>query len=259
MKTIAVITGASSGIGREFVRQIDGTYYGSLDEIWVLARREDKLNELARQTYTKTRVFVTDFSDLETLKPFIQALADDKPAVSLLVNAAGWGRFEPFAHTSEEHAYDMTQVNCQAVVEMCYHTLPYMNVGSKIINIASGMAFLPAPGSAIYAADKAFVLSFGRALHYELKDVGITVTTVCPKATATEFFNHVGISTHTEVSVKFFGIERPYDVVQKALTDAQNNKDLSISSIECKALHVASKVLPTQVLFALGNKAGVFI
>lgn len=258
MKKIAIVTGASSGIGQEFVRQIDGGYYGRLDEIWVIARRTKRLQELSRFCYTPAKILTVDLADQESIQTFVDALDSDKPEVKLLVNCAGWGRFEQFAESKLEDDQSMLDVNCKAVVEMTYHVLPYVSVGSKIINVASSAAFVPLPGAAIYGASKSFVLRFSRALHYELKDVGVTVTCVCPKAVATEFFDHVGGKTHMEQSIKNFGVERPYDVVRVALADTEKGKDLSISSIEAQALRVIGKVVPTKVIFAVGEKMGFF-
>ena len=154
MKT-AVVTGASSGIGREFVRQIAGKY-SWLDEIWIIARRA---------------------KELEKLKDLLEK---EKPEILFLVNAAGMGVQKEFAGTSLKDVVSMTELNCTALTGITSLCLPYCRERGRIFMLASAAAFIPQPGFGVYAASKAYVVSFSRALNRELKCRKIQVTAVCP-------------------------------------------------------------------------------
>lgn len=194
MKCIAVITGASSGIGREFARQIAAAY-PSLSEIWVLARRLTALRELeAELPGKKVRILPLDLTEDTALETLEALLKKERPCIRILVNSAGCGKSGPVESQDWKDASRMLDVNCRALTAVTMLCLPYLKKGSRIIQIDSGSAFLPQPGFAVYAASKAYVLSFDQALGAELKDRGITVTSVCPGPVDTEFFQTGGIA-----------------------------------------------------------------
>lgn len=259
MKNIAIITGASSGIGKEFVRQIDGGYVGKVDEIWVIARNSEKLEALKGNTFSKLRVFSADLAIEDELSDFLTALKEENPRVQVLVNSAGWGKFSDVSNSSLAELENMVDVNVQALVEMCYQVLPYLVRGSKIINISSSAAFMPLPGSAVYAASKAFVLSFSRALNHELKDVDITVTAVCPTGVRTNFFNKAGNQSGVKNIVDSFGITDAFTVVREALEDAEQGKDLSIPTLSGWLMYYSSKLLPYQAMMAIQDYLKIII
>lgn len=270
---LAIVTGASSGIGREFVWQLakkSASGLHPLDEIWVIARREERLKQLAQEierSYNKQAPKIVPLSlDLneegafDTMKKALQQHEADenlKLELHYMINAAGWGAFGQMQKANIADQCSMIKVNCRALVEGCYHALAYAVKGSRIINVASSAGFVPMPGGAVYAASKSFVLFFSRALNQELKSVGITSTAVCPKACDTEFFEHMGEGRHMERSIKLFGVEQPIDVVRCALRDADKGKDLSISSIEGKALHALGKVVPYNLAAFIERKLGM--
>ena len=250
MKQIAIVTGASSGMGKEFVRQIDGGYFGKLDEIWVIARTKEKLQALKDQCYTPIRVFAADIATPNELNEFLIALQSEEPMVKILVNSAGWGKFADVAESSISELHNMVDVNSQGLLEITYQVLPYLVRGSKIINLSSTAAFMPIAGSAVYAASKAFVLSFSRSLHYELKDVGISVTAVCPAGVKTDFFTHAGNESGVKNIIDVFGISDAHSIVRKALEDAELGKDLSIPTLSAWAMYISSKLLPYQAMMS---------
>lgn len=248
---IAVVTGASSGIGREFVRQI-AYKYRTIDEIWVLARRVERLNELKREIISeelnvKIRVIGCDITNQSELLIYRNLLKEKHAKVRILVNAAGYGMIGPFDGLSEQENLGMCELNCVALTRFTYINLKYMDKnGSNIINIASSAAFIPQPDFAVYAASKSYVLSFSRALNRELRNTGITVTSVCPGPVSTEFFDIAETHNSVKVYKKLFRVEAP-KVVELALRDAYHKKEVSVYGISMKALMLISKLVPHSI------------
>ena len=148
---IAVITGASSGIGREFARQI-GHFYQTLNEIWVIARRKDALDTLSLEVNVPVRVISADLMKSEIYERLAQLLKTEKPDIRMLVNAAGFGKsgnIEDIYRNDAKSQIQMIDLNCKALTRMTLTCLPYMSVGSRILNLASAAAFCPQPGFAV--------------------------------------------------------------------------------------------------------------
>ena len=161
-KKIALVTGASSGIGRCLARQT-AENYPELHEIWVLARRTEELEALQTECpETRFRLLVMDLADKETFTELAGLLGAERPHICLLVNGAGLGHNGPTARLETSGLCDMIDVNCRALIAVTRLCLPYMGRGSRILQLASGSAFLPQPGFAVYAASKSCVLSFSR-------------------------------------------------------------------------------------------------
>lgn len=250
---IAIVTGASSGIGREFVRQLEH-FYKELDEIWVIARREDRLQELKKEAKSYIRVFKGDMTEDFVYKQIRNRLENQCPSVRMLVNAAGFGKYGTVADIAEEDRdlqLKMIDLNCRGLTEMVTICLPYMSEGSRIINLASAAAFCPQSGFAVYAASKSYVLSFSRALHKELKDREIYVTAVCPGPVQTEFFEQSGFS---DSFMKENVMVHAKEVVTQALIDSREKKDISIYGTLMKGAEVAAKVLPHKVVMKAMEK-----
>lgn len=176
---IAVITGASSGMGLEFAKAIDAEE--TLDEIWLIARRRERLEDLAKELRTPARILPMDLGDAASFDEYKKLLEEEKPLVSTLCNVAGFGRFALFTETPLEVNLNMIDINDKALVAMTQLTLPYMKRGSRVINLDSLSAFQPVPYQCIYGSTKAFVLSFSRALNVELEPRGIRVMAVVPR------------------------------------------------------------------------------
>lgn len=239
---IAIVTGASSGMGREFVKKI-ASRYRKLDEIWVIARRMDKLMELAQEVPMNLRIFDLDLCKEEDVKELENALEHDRPNVRLLVNSAGFGFLAEFENGNSTIWSSMIDLNCKALTQITHMTLPYMSSGSRIINLASAAAFVPQPGFNVYAASKAYVLSFTRALRAELSDREISVTAVCPGPVKTGFFEVADPNNSTAFFKKMLMAD-PAKVVNKALNDAKINKEISVYGSIINIFVFLTKIMP---------------
>lgn len=239
---IAIVTGASSGLGREFALQI-ADRYKKLDELWVIARRKELLKALSDEVSMKLRIFDMDLTDEKDFVSFEQALNDLKPNVRMLVNSAGFGFLSDFEKGGWKIWGDMIELNCRCLTRMTHVVLPYMKTGARILNVASSAAFVPQPGFNVYAASKAYVLSFSRALHSELKERQITVTAVCPGPVRTAFFKIADPNQQTAFFKKLM-MAQPRNVVFKALDDARLGKELSVFGNTMKIFRILSKMLP---------------
>ncbi len=247
-KRIALITGASSGIGKEFAFQIAASY-PSLDEIWVVARRRGALEDLKAVLHGKhVRILSLDLSKDAGLEELESQLQKEGPCIRLLVNSAGCGISGLVADQDWRDACRMVDVNCRALTAVTMICLPYLKKRSRMIQADSGAAFLPQPGFAIYAATKAYVLSFDEALGAELRSRGITVTSVCPGPVDTEFFHTGGIALSP---LKRLFLAKPEKVVRKALFDAEAGKVLSVYGCSIQLVRLAAKVLPHRALLFL--------
>lgn len=265
MKTIAIVTGATSGIGREFVRQLDGEYYGRIDEFWAVGRSQERLAELAASTYAPVRAFALDLTCQDSLDKLRSELAAENARVSSeggelrvgwLVNSAGFGRFGAFGSPagSDDSEADaaaggidaqMVRLNCLALTELCEMALAHMGPGSRIVNMASVAAYLPISPMATYAATKRFVLDVTRALNEDLRGTDIHACAVCPKAVRTRFWDEAG----TAAGIGFaFGTERAYDVVRKAIAVVERGAGSVITAPDMKLACGVAKVLPYPAL-----------
>ena len=246
---IAIITGASSGIGEEFAIQVSNKY-SNLDEIWILARRKDRLEVLSDKLHTKVRIMTLDLALDSDLSLLVDELTLINPTVRILVNCAGYGKIGPFASGSYEEEIGMVNVNCKALTAVTYFVLPYMNEGSRIIQIASVAAFLPQPDFAVYAASKSYVLSFSRALKYELSKRRINVVAICPGPVDTEFFDKADPDNHGKQYKKIFRV-KPQKVVAKALKDSVLGNEISIYGWPMKFIFAFFKILPHKLILSI--------
>lgn len=242
MKRIAVITGASSGMGRRFAETVDT--FGRFDEIWVIARHEAALEGLRERVPFPVRPLALDLTDRSSFAAYAKALTEEPVEVGLLVNASGFGKFRAVVDTPLEVSLNMVDLNCQAVMALCQLTIPYMPEGGQIINIASVAAFQPIPYIDVYGASKAFVLSFSRALNRELRGRGIRVMALCPFWTRTAFFDRATVNGGESVVKKYVAMYEPEQLVQRAWRDAKRGKDVSQFGFVARFQTGLTKLLP---------------
>lgn len=241
---IAVVTGASSGLGREFARQISARY-SKFDEIWLIARRTERLEEVADEIKLTSRVISLDLSSKDELMALKELLEENAPDIKLLVNCAGYGKSGSFDEFGYDEQLGMIDINCRALTAVTKLCLPYISSNSRIIELASAAAFMPQPDFAVYAATKSYVLSFSKAINKELKPKKITVTAVCPGPVDTEFFDIAGKNVKL---LKRMVMAKPENVVEQAIKDAALGNELSIYGRTMKLAHVAGRFLPHRLL-----------
>ena len=246
---IAVITGASSGMGREFVLQLDRL--AEYDELWLIARREDRLIEIGQHTRAKVRAIALDLCQPEARQKYSDLLSEHNPEVAVLVNGSGFGRFGAFTDIDLPEQEQMIALNATALMSMTYLTLPYMKEGGQIYQIDSLSSFQPVPYINVYGATKAFVLSFSRALNVELGKRGIRVMAVCPGWVRTEFFDHAVTDDTISYYNKYFDSD---EVVTRALRDMKKGKDVSVCGFSVRMQVRATKLLPHRLIMKIWCK-----
>lgn len=247
---IAIITGASSGMGREFVRQLCAKE--NYDEVWVVARRRERLEELAEQVSCKVRAVPLDLTKNESYEELKNLLETEKPEVKTLVNASGFGVFEKFENVPLSQQLDMIDLNDKALVAVTYIVLPYLKKGSEVYQIGSLSSFQPVPYIATYGATKAFVLSFTRAVNSEYKKSGIKMMAVCPGWVKTEFFDTAVVDDSVITYYnQFFTAEQ---VVTRAIKDMRKGKDVSVVGPMIRLQVLATKFLPHRLVMWIWKK-----
>lgn len=248
---IAIITGASSGIGREFARQLERS--GEVDGFLLIARREERLLALAEEL-TDASVLAADLGTEEGLSRLFAYLEEKKPSVRYLINAAGFGKFGSYELIAERDVTAMIDVNIKATVLITHRVLPYMERGGHIIELASGSCFTPLPHFNVYAASKAFVLHYVKGLRDEIKPHGVTVTAFCPGWVATEFFGVAETVEGAPYPKNPKPMLRCERVVKYALKRAKKGKVMAVTNWYTKLQHMLFKLLPDRILTVLWRK-----
>ncbi|WP_186564264.1 SDR family NAD(P)-dependent oxidoreductase [Lawsonibacter celer] len=239
---IAIVTGASSGLGRAFVRQLDRE--GGLDEIWGVARRAGRMEELAAELNTPMRALALDLVKPESIEALKDRMEEEQPDVRVLINAAGFGKFGTYADMTLPETSDMIDLNCKAAANLTAAVIPHMGRGGRVLEICSSASFQPLPGFNVYAATKAFLLHYSRALRWEVAPRGICVTAVCPGWIKTEFMK-VARDTANGRTVRHYPFAlRPETVASRALRDNRLGMAVTTCSLPSLVQRTASKFLP---------------
>ena len=240
---IAIVTGASNGMGREFARILDNE---GLEEIWAIGRTESNLKELQAELKTPVKIFAVDLTN-GGLEEVVATLQTEKPDVRWLVNAAGFGKFGRYDEIPVSESTNMVRLNCECLVALTEHALPFMTAGAKIAQFSSVAAFQPTPFQNVYAATKAFVHSYARALNVELKPRKILVTAVCPFWTKSAFFNRAERKGE-KVVLKMVALYEAADVVKKAYKDMKKGKDFSMYGFKARSQTRLVKIVPVKMV-----------
>lgn len=250
MKKILIVTGASSGLGAEYARQLPKTRHA--DELWLFARRRDRLEQISKEISAVTenasltiRIFETDLSGATGVAAFEEILAEQasndsvKIVIDTLVNNAGFGTYGPFEETPREKELSLLDINVYALTGITHAALPFLESGSRIINVASLAAFIPLGNFAVYAASKSYVLSFSYALAAELSEKGILVTAVCPGSVSTEFANVASNGARKKV----LNGKDPVKVVTHSLNCVKKGKVLAVMGFPWRVKAFASRFI----------------
>ncbi len=238
---IAIITGASTGMGREFLLALDKEYV--YDEIWAIARSEDKLAQLNGLTRSKVRPLPMDLTLEDSFTHLKDLLEKTNPRIDLLLNCSGYGKFGGVEMVALEDDLGMIDLNVKALVHMTRLCLPYMKRGSSILQLDSLSAFQSVPYLNTYAATKAFVLSYSRGLHAELRPRGIHVMAICPGWVQTPFFDRA--KTKDQDAITYYNIVfTPQQIVTTAMKDLKRKKKISIHDWRIRLQVLGVKLLP---------------
>ena len=246
---IAIVTGASSGMGKEFVKQLSG--YVKVDEVWVIARREQALKELQALCPYSIRPLAFDLGKEESFVSISALLEKEQPDVKLLVNAAGFGKFGRFEKIPLADELGMIDLNCKALVAMTRIVLPYMHRGSHILQLDSLSAFQPVPFITTYGATKSFVLSYSRAMNAELKGTGIRMMAMNPGWVKTEFFGRAMETDNADVQY-FNHLYEADAVVATGLKHLyKTKKDVSVHGFPIRNQVRLVKLLPHKLVMKI--------
>ncbi|WP_270597534.1 SDR family NAD(P)-dependent oxidoreductase [Anaerococcus vaginalis] len=246
---IAIITGASSGIGYEFARQIDKKNY---EEIWLIGRRAERLNDLSENLQTRARIFALDLCEEKSFETLKKELEISNKKIGLLINSAGMGENYYFKNTSFYDDMKTLDLNIKALTAMTKISLNFFQKDGIILNIASSAAFIPQAKFALYAASKSYVLSFSRAVRREFKDIKISV--LCPNRVETEFLKK---SNNNSGGIKNLGNENLEKMVGKAIKK-MGKKDLITTHPAAKLLLIISKIFPHSFIMWIEKKLSMY-
>ena len=246
---IAIITGASSGLGVEFFKEMQKE---PLDEVWVIARREQALIDVCKQYGSlKYRVIPADLTLDESIEKISNLLENENPNVRFLFNNAGFGVWGNFVDTEMQRHCDMIDLNVKALTKMSSICLKYMSRGSCIINVCSIVSFMPSARFSSYSATKSYALSFSRALRQELKKKKINVTAICPGPMATDFFTLSGLQEGQSKSIELLPKCSPSKTAKRGIRAAKRGRAVYTPRLFYKLCRVLAKVVPHSILMKL--------
>ena len=244
--SLAIITGASSGIGREFAFKLRDL--AGVDEFWLIARNTDRLNAVAEELSVKCKIISADLTKKEGIKKYREALEAEKPEISYLVNAAGFGVFGAFDTLDESKVEGMIDLNIKASVLITHMSVPYVRKGGRIIELGSGSAFTPLPHFNVYAASKAFIVHYTKALNFELKPYSVRATCFCPGWVETAFLAKSLDAPGAYVPKKFSPVLNPEKIVKGCVKASVKGKRMYVTGWYTKMQHMLYKFMPSALL-----------
>ncbi len=248
---VAILTGASAGLGTEYFKNLIPR--NDIDEIWLIARRADRLEEMAASCSKKCRVIpmdLTDKSNLETLKNILET---ENPDVRILINNAGFGKLGNVDELPFDEQMKIVDLNAATLTGITAIALKFMQAGAFILNVCSIASFCPNPRMTAYSSSKAYVLSFSKSLRYELKDRKINVCAVCPGPMSTEFLSVAGIEGHNSKTFDTLPYNDPRTVASVSLKKAAAGKAIYTPGLFYKFYRVLAKILPHNLLMPLSK------
>ena len=250
---IALVTGASSGLGEEYVRVI-AEQHNDIEEIWVIARRTDRLEDLKKK-YPHKKIFPIslDLTKHESYETLSSMLESEKPEIKILVNNAGFGTLGNFDTMDMNTQTRMVDLNNRALTAVTSISLPYMKKGSFAVNVCSIASFAPNPRMTVYCSTKAYVLSFSKSLRFELKKKGINVLAVCPGPMDTEFLPAAGIEKGSSRTFDTLPRVNPAMAAEKSLYYASKGRGIYTPRVFFKFYRFLAKVLPHGIVMHMSK------
>lgn len=254
--SVALVTGASSGIGTEIARELAARGHG----LALAARREERLRELAAELAERHGVradtYRVDLGDAAERESLEARIAEAGTRVDVLVNNAGLGDTGDFHTRPRERLTGMVELNCAALTDLQARYLPGMVERGEgaVINIASTASFQPIPSNAVYAATKAFVLSMSEAVHGELGGTGVTVTAVCPGPVKTEFVADAGMEGAEDRLPGFVWLEAD-QVAEAAVEAAEKGKRAVVPGTFNRITSLSGQHTPRSLLLPIAKRA----
>jgi short-subunit dehydrogenase len=247
---VVVVTGASSGIGKEIAREFARRGY----RLVLVARRADRLRDLAEELDGLTHVLPVDLSDPDDRATLPDQVAALGVMTDILINSAGLATLGAIANSDPRAELNLVEVDVAAVVDLCSRFVPDMVKRGQgaVLNVASVGAFGPVPGQASYGAAKAFVLSYTHALREELRGTGVSAATLCPGPVKTGFGEAAGISdAEAEKSLPKFLWETPEAVAKAAVDGLASDKSVIIPGAANRIAAVFNHHLPRGLITRL--------
>lgn len=244
--SIAILTGASAGLGQSFFKSLTARY-PDLDGIWLIARRRQRLEEMAADSPVPVTVLPLDLVDPASYDALGERLEQEHAAVKILINNAGLGELDNVADSTWPLQSRMVDLNCRALTAVTTVVLPYMERGGFIINVCSIASFCPNTRMTVYSSTKAYVMSFTKGLREELKPLGINALAVCPGPMKTEFLDVANITERSKM-FKTLPYSDPDAVADKAMVAAAKGRCVYTHLLLFKVYRVLAKLLPHNVM-----------
>lgn len=245
---IAVITGASSGLGIEYLKHICERY-SYIQQFWIIARRKDRLEAIAKGYPDKKIVPIDlDLTDYNSYIQFEELLKKENAEIKILINNAGYGVLGDVNGSDHIKQAGMVDLNCRALTALTAIALKYMKSGSFIVNVCSIASFCPNARMTVYSSTKAYVKSFSRGLRFENKKNGINVLAVCPGPMDTEFLSVAGISGGKSKTFETLPYCDPSKVAKGSLIAAENGKAIYTPTAFYKFYRVLAKLVPHSIM-----------
>lgn len=245
--SIAVITGASSGMGKEFafkLKEIAG-----IKEFWLIARNTERLSAVAAQLNVPCKIISADLSTKEGIEIYRKELNEHKPEISFLVNAAGFGTYGAFDVISEKTVSDMIDLNVKAPVLITHMSVPFIKRGGRIIELGSGSCFTPLPHFNIYSSSKVFILHYTKSLNFELIPYGIRATCFCPGWVDTAFLpKSLDANNGARVPKSMKPLLSASKVVEGCVKASIKGKAMYVTNWYTKLQHLLFKIVPDPIL-----------
>ena len=243
---VAIITGASAGLGREFLKAIPKAF-PDIEEYWLIARRKDKLLEASKDVPRQCRILPLDLTADESYAKLEQALDEQQPDVRLLVNNSGCGYLGNVGEGGLSRQTQMIELNLKGLTAVTHLVIPYMKKGAHIVNVSSIASFCPNPRMTVYSATKSYVTAFSFGIGEELKEKGVTSTAVCPCPMDTDFIQLGGIKGHSK-TFDVLPYCEPAKVAKGALSAAKKGRSVYTPTAFYKLYRFIAKVAPTKLM-----------